>query len=327
MDFRTPVSINAGFKLGYTDTIMMLGSCFTENIGQKLADAKMNVVINPTGILFNPESIAEAVRMVINGNPIGENDVFEHNGLWSSLMFHGRFSSPDKQEALDMMNSGIALAHKQLKSTTVLILTFGTAFVYRNKADGRIVANCHKLPASNFERQMLSVDDITNSYSNLIEQLAAINPAMQIVLTVSPVRHLLDGAHPNQISKSTLLLATDWLTRQYGNVHYFPSYEIMMDDLRDYRFYAADMVHPSDLAVDYIWQLLRESCISPADNALIDEIAKLCAAVNHRPLNPGSAEFKQFARKQLAAVRQMALQHPEINFESELSHWEKIMAR
>ena len=325
MKFRTPVTINTGFSLGYADTIAMFGSCFTENIGQKLADAKMNVLVNPTGILFNPESIAEAVGMAIKGTPIGENDVFEHNGLWSSLMFHGRFSSPDKQEALNRMNSGIELAHKQLNATTVLILTFGTAFVYRSKADGRIVANCHKLPASSFERQLLSVQDITNTYAKLIEQLAAINPAMQIVLTVSPVRHLLDGAHPNQISKSTLLLASDWLAQHYSQVHYFPSYEIMMDDLRDYRFYAADMVHPSDFAVDYIWQLLRESCISPKDNALIDDIAKICAAVNHRPLNPGTAEFKQFAEKQLAAVRQMALQHPEINFESELSHWEKII--
>jgi hypothetical protein len=322
MEFRTPISINAGFRLGYADRILMLGSCFTENIGQKLADAKMNVVINPTGILFNPISISEAISTAMENRPIGEKDIFEHNGLWSSLMFHGRFSSADKQEALQLMNNGVSLANKQLTTATKLILTFGTAFVYRNKADGRVVANCHKLPAATFERQMLAVQDITSNYSNLFERLFAANPELQIVLTVSPVRHLADGAHQNQLSKSTLLLAADWLVQHFSNVHYFPSYEIMMDDLRDYRFYAADMVHPSDLAIDYIWQAVRENCISQADNALMDNIAKIIAATRHRPLNPNSDEFRLFAAKQLADVRQMASQHPEIDFSNEITHWE-----
>jgi hypothetical protein len=324
MEFRTPIKIDAGFSLGYADRMLMVGSCFTENIGQKLVEAKMNVVVNPTGILFNPESIAEAVGMALDGRPVDEEDLFEHNGLWSNLMFHGRFSSPDKQEALQRMNDGIALAHKQLASATKLILTFGTAFVYRHKADGRVVANCHKLPASNFERQMLTVEDITGAYLKLFEKLATVNPNLQIVLTVSPVRHLLDGAHPNQLSKSTLLLAADWLVRHFANVHYFPSYEIMMDDLRDYRFYAADMVHPSDLAIDYIWQMLRESCISQADNSLMESISKITAAVRHRPLNPDTDEFRLFASKQLANVRQLASQHPDIDFSAEITHWESM---
>ena len=324
MDFRTPININAGFKLGYADKILMLGSCFTENIGQKLSAAKMNVVVNPTGILFNPESIAETIDKAIEGSPVCENDVFEHNGLWSNLMFHGRFSSPDKQDALQRMNVGINLAHKQLMEAGVLILTFGTAYIYRNKADGRVVANCHKLPANNFERQMLNVHDITDRYTELFERLLAINPKLQIILTVSPVRHLRDGAHDNQLSKSTLLLAADQLVQHFGNVHYFPSYEIMMDDLRDYRFYANDMVHPSDMAVDYIWQQLRENCFSQQDLALMDNIAKIKAAIEHRPINPNTDEFKQFIANQLDMVQQLASQHPEVDFTHEISHWEKM---
>ena len=325
MEFRTPVNINAGFRLGYADRILMLGSCFTENIGQKLSTAKMNIVVNPTGILFNPESIAETIDKAIECAPVCENDVFEHNGLWSSLMFHGRFSSPDKHEALKRMNDGINLAHRQLVEANKLILTFGTAFIYRNKADGRVVANCHKLPASNFERQILNVQDITDRYSKLFERLWSANPDLQIVLTVSPVRHLRDGAHANQVSKSTLLLAVDQLVQHFGNVHYFPSYEIMMDDLRDYRFYANDMFHPSDLAVDYIWQLLRENCFDQPDLVLMDNIAKMNAAIEHRPLNPNTDEFKQFITGQLNAVRQLASQHPNIDFANEINHWENMV--
>ena len=325
MDFRTPININAGFKLGYADKILMLGSCFTENIGQKLDDANMNVVVNPTGILFNPESIAETIDKAIEGSPVCENDVFEHNGLWSNLMFHGRFSSPDKQDALQLMNEAINLAHSRLMETNVLILTFGTAYIYRNKADGRVVANCHKLPANNFERQMLNVQDITDRYTALFERLSAINQKLQIVLTVSPVRHLRDGAHDNQLSKSTLLLATDQLVQHFGNVHYFPSYEIMMDDLRDYRFYANDMVHPSDMAVDYIWQQLRENCFSKLDLALMDNLAKINAAIEHRPLNPNTDEFKQFIANQLGLVQQLAAQHPEVDFTHKINHWKKMV--
>ncbi|MBR2194501.1 MAG: GSCFA domain-containing protein [Salinivirgaceae bacterium] len=324
MEFRTPININTEFKLGYTDKYLMLGSCFTENIGQKLLAAKMNVVVNPTGILFNPESIAEAIDKAIEGMPVCENDVFEHNGLWSNLMFHGRFSSPNKQDALNRMNEGISLAHKQLTEASMLILTFGTAFVYRNKADGRVVANCHKLPASNFERQILNVQEIICKYSELFERLSVLNPKLQIVLTISPVRHLRDGAHANQLSKSTLLLASDQLVQHYGNVHYFPSYEIMMDDLRDYRFYANDMVHPSDMAVDYIWQLLRENCFDQPDLVLMDNIAKINSAIEHRPLNPNTDEFKQFIINQLNAVQQLAAQHTNIDFTHEISHWEKM---
>ena len=323
MDFRTKVDAKADFTIGYFDKIMMMGSCFAENIGLKMRQSRLNVVVNPFGILFNPESIAMALEQALAGSPVTDTDVFQHNGLWSGFGFHGSFSSPDKAEALRRMNEGISLAHQQINGLTRLILTFGTAYVYRNVSDGRVVANCHKLPAANFVREMLTIEQIVERYSALIEQLTTINPDLQIVLTVSPVRHLRDGAHQNQLSKATLLLAANQLVERFGNVHYFPSYELLLDDLRDYRFYDADMCHPSAVAVDYIWQAMRDNCFSQTDNALIDEVAKIMAAINHRPLNPNTDEYRQFVANQLDAVTRFAKLHPQIDLSGEIEHWKK----
>jgi len=318
MDFRTQVNAKTDFTIGYSDKILMLGSCFAENIGLKIKQAKMDAVVNPFGILFNPESIAIALEQALAGIAVGDADVFQYNGLWSGFGFHGSFSSPDKAEALHRMNIGISLAHQQTIGLTRLILTFGTAYVYRNITDGRVAANCHKLPTTNFVREMLTIEQIVSRYSTLIEQLTEANPNLHIVLTISPVRHLRDGAHQNQLSKATLLLAANQLVEQFGNVHYFPSYELLMDDLRDYRFYDADMCHPSAMAIDYIWQAMRDNCISPADNALIDDVAKIMAAANHRPLNPGTAEHKQFVKQQLNIAAQLTNLHPQIDLSEEI---------
>ena len=319
MEFRTKVDTKADFGIGYSDKILMMGSCFAENIGQKMRQAKLDVLVNPFGILFNPESIAAALEQALTCRKVGAGDVFFHNGLWSGFGFHGSFSSVDKDAALRKMNDGIESAHAHIANLTLLIITFGSAFVYRNVSDGRVVANCHKLPASNFSREMLSVDFIVNRYSALVEQLTSLNPSLQIVLTVSPVRHLRDGAHPNQLSKSTLLLAADSVVCKYDNVHYFPSYELLMDDLRDYRFYDTDMVHPSAVAVDYIWQDIRNKCIGKTYNELMDEVAKITTAANHRPLNPDTEEFKLFVKRQLDIASEFASRHPNIDISEEIS--------
>ena len=304
--------------------MMLMGSCFAENIGLKMKQARLNVVVNPFGILFNPESIAIALEQAIAGTAVTDADVFHHNGLWSGFGFHGSFSSPDKTEALRRMNDGVSRAHSQINGLTRLVLTFGTAFVYRNIADGCVVANCHKLPATNFEREMLTVEQIASRYSALIERLSSLNPDLQIVFTVSPVRHLRGGAHQNQLSKSTLLLAVNQLVEWHANAHYFPSYELLLDDLRDYRFYDTDMCHPSAMAVDYIWQAMRDNCISQADNALIDSVMKFVTAANHRPLNPDTYEFRQFVRNQSEAVAEFAAKHPEIDLSAEIEHWKEL---
>ncbi|MBO7496408.1 MAG: GSCFA domain-containing protein [Salinivirgaceae bacterium] len=325
MDFRTQVDAKADFTIGYSDKIMMMGSCFAENIGQKMRQAKLDVLVNPFGILFNPESIAIALEQAMSGKKVEAGDVFFHNGLWSGFGFHGSFSSPDKDIALRKMNDGIAAAHSRLANLSLLIITFGSAFVYQNAADGRVVANCHKLPANNFVREMLSVDFISNRYSELVERLTSLNPDLQIVLTVSPVRHLRDGAHQNQLSKSTLLLAADNVVSNFANAHYFPSYELLLDDLRDYRFYDTDMVHPSAVAVDYIWQNIRNNCIDKADNALMDEISKIITAANHRPLNPDTEEHKQFAKRQREITTQFAMSHPYIDLSEEIMKLETAL--
>lgn len=321
IEFRTPVTVPSGFKIGYSDKIMMFGSCFAENIGKKLVEAKLNAVVNPFGILFNPESVAAAIEQSVAGAAIDESSIFEHNGLWSSYAFHGSFSSTDKCEALQKMNRGLQLAHERIAEMTLLIVTFGTAFVYRNVADGKVVANCHKMPAASFAREMLTVQDITSRYSGIIEMLKKLNSNIQIVFTVSPVRHLRDGAHENQLSKSTLLLAVDWLASNFDNVHYFPSYEIMMDDLRDYRFYGSDMVHPSDLAIEYIWQGLITNCFNKDDLATMGEVQKIVSTSQHRPINPDTEEFKLFVLKQLAIVEQFARTHTNIDMSKEIAHW------
>lgn len=324
MDFRTQVDAKSDFTIGYSDRMMLMGSCFAENIGLKMKQARLNVVVNPFGILFNPESIAIALERAVAGTAVGDSEVFQHNGLWSGFGFHGSFSSPDKTEALRRMNDGVSRAHSQINSLTRLVLTFGTAFVYRNIADGRVVANCHKLSATNFVREMLTVEQIASRYSALIERLSSLNPDLQIVFTVSPVRHLRDGAHQNQLSKATLLLAVNQLVEWHTNAYYFPSYELLLDDLRDYRFYDTDMCHPSAMAVDYIWQAMRDNCISQADNALIDSVMKFVTAANHRPLNPDTDEFRQFVRNQSEAVAEFTANHPEIDLSAEIEHWKGL---
>lgn len=324
MDFRTPISYKSTFSISFNDSILMLGSCFSNNIGLKFQQAKMNVTINPFGVLFNPMSIASTIEKTIDYKPITESELLLNNNLWVNLDFHGSFSSTNKYEALQKMNSASELMHKKLSESTFLIITFGTAYVYKYLQTNKIVANCHKLPSNQFVCERLTVDEIVEKYIGLINNLLSINSKLQFVFTVSPIRHLRDGLHNNQLSKSTLLLAIEQLTTQFKQVHYFPSYEILIDDLRDYRFYDTDMLHPSSVAVDYIWQVFCKNCISAADNLLIDEIAKIENAVNHKPINPNSVEFQQFVASQIKNIDAIRQKLPNINFTAELEHFKHL---
>ena len=284
----------------------------------------MNAAINPYGVLFNPISIASTIGKSIDYKPITENDLLLNNDLWVNLDFHGSFSSTDKSEALQKMNSAANLMHKKLSEANFLIITFGTAYVYKYLPTNKIVANCHKLPSNHFICERLTVEEIVEQYITLINKLLSINPKLQIVFTVSPIRHLRDGLHNNQLSKSVLLLATEQLTNNFKQAHYFPSYEIVVDDLRDYRFYDTDMLHPSSLAVDYIWQIFRKNCITAADNLLIDEIAKIENAANHKPINPKSAEFQQFVATQIKNIESIKQKLPAVDFSAELHYFKHL---
>ena len=295
MKFRTEIEISLfDFKIGHQDRLMMVGSCFTENISKKMESAGFSVCTNPSGIVYNPASISNNIQAILQNKKYVVADLFEHQGLYHSFEHHGRFSGISAEDCVAKMNKEIENANDYLKTASILIITFGTAFAYTLKSTGEIVANCHKLPEKMFCRKRLSVSEIIDEWDNLIALCQKYNPELKMLFTVSPIRHWKDGAHENQLSKSTLLLAIDELIKQNNQCYYFPSYELVMDDLRDYRFYADDMLHPSDLAVDYIWEKFSQSFFNKKTITLIDEWQKIQQALSHKPFNPDSKEHKQF---------------------------------
>ena len=301
MKFTTPVNIKLNKTIDHNSRIVMLGSCFAENIGKKLIDCGFNVVMNPMGILYNPISIFSALERIVEGREFTEDELFCHNGLWTTFMHHGSFSHADKNEALKMMNERLKEGHEQLKDATHLIITFGSAEVYEH--DGKVVSNCHKLPAREFTHRLLSINEINNLYKSFVIETQNI-ASLQTIFTVSPVRYLGNGAHHGQINKATLLLATNDICKKTG-ADYFPSYEIMMDELRDYRYYAEDMIHPSDVAINYIFEQFTETYLTDEAIRTADEIQKIKKSLAHRPLHPDSEEYQNFKKKlsqQIAAI-------------------------
>lgn len=319
MEFRTEVNLHvSNNKIGHHTSILMLGSCFAENIGAELRNAKFNITVNPFGVLYNPQSISQALDIIRRNHQFTENDIFHYNGLYHSYFHHGDFSDRDPALCLEKINTNIHAASSQLPKTDVLIITFGTAYVYASKESGLVVGNCHKLPASHFCRYRMDVDSIVDMWSETIEKLRQIKPDLTIIFTVSPVRHLKDGAHDNQLSKSTLLLAIDKLCSRYDNATYFPSYEIVMDELRDYRFYAEDMSHINSIAIKYIWEKFREVYFSSETDSIINEWNKMYMAINHRPFNPQSSEYKHFLKQTLLKVEGFQRKYPYIYCEKEI---------
>ncbi len=310
MDFRTRVEIeDSGLRIGYGDGILMLGSCFSDNIGERLRRRLMNVCVNPFGTLYNPASIAMAVERIAERRMFSAAELFEHNGMWHSFAHHSRFSSADKGKALEKINAGYGEAVASLLGCKVMVVTFGTAFVFTR--GGEIVANCHKLPQRKFVRRRLGVDDIVGMWSKTIDLLGRVNNGATVIFTVSPIRHLADGMHGNQASKASLLLAVDELTRKFPQCRYFPSYEIVLDELRDYRFYAADMVHPSDVAVDYVFERFSDVCFSDATRSQAAACEKLYRMAAHRPLTDNTVEIEKFRESVRRYARELAAALPE----------------
>ena len=318
MEFRTKIDIQKfGFGISHNDKCLFVGSCFAENIGNKLAATKIPTSVNPTGILYNPISIRESIKNALSGKKYGDDDVFFSAGTWNCFDFHSRFSNVDKNVCIESINSATQMLKCQLETVNVMFVTFGTAYVYELAETGKIVCNCHKQPEKCFNRRLLKVSEIVDAWSECIRTLTEANPNLRIVFTVSPIRHWRDGAHQNQISKSTLHLAINELNAKFGNTSYFPAYEIMMDELRDYRFYAADMVHPSETAVQYIWERFGETFFSEQTNATVARIGKITAAANHRPLNPQSDAYKAFCNHNLAEIECIKAEFGEIDFYDE----------
>lgn len=323
MEFRTKVDIpRSDLNISHKSRLLMMGSCFVENMGKMFVDNKFNVNLNPFGVLYNPKSISQALRILIDRKKFSESDIFEYKGLYHSFYHHSSFSGIDKDKCLENINSKLPQSFEDLRQADILFLTFGTAYVYQSIEQGMVVGNCHKLPASNFDRYRLNVDEIVQGWSVLINDLRCINPSLKIVLTVSPIRHFKDGVHENQLSKSILLLAIDELIKSNSGLYYFPSYEIVLDELRDYRFYNEDMIHPNSVAINYIWERLSDTYFAEEVHPIIEEWRKIHLALNHRPFNSDTDEYKHFLRQTLLKLKAFNNKYPYICCEDEISDLE-----
>lgn len=307
------------FTFTYPDRLLLLGSCFAENIGLKLQRYKFRADVNPFGTLYNPCSIASAVQLLKSDKVYTATDLFRSGGCYHSFDHHSRFSSASERECLDGINRRLAGSRETLADTRVTVVTLGTAFVYRLKESGRIVANCHKLPEKNFDRYRLEPAEIAETLQAVCHALWEIQPAMRFVFTVSPIRHRRDGAHENQLSKASLLLGVDRLARQFpDSVSYFPAYELMMDELRDYRFYADDLVHPSPLAVEYIWERFCACYVAPSSAEAMKEWDKIARALDHRPFDEQGEAYQKFIVQTLLKMERITQKFPSFDIRNEI---------
>ena len=316
--FRTEVSMpKVNRKLSYRQNALMVGSCFTENIGSNLQDVCFPVLVNPCGILYNPASMAGCIDFLVSEKHVEASELFNANGLWNNFSFHSRFSSPDKESALTAMNKSLSQASSQLRSASHFFLTFGTSWVYRDKESGAIVGNCHKLPSDRFTRERLTVEEMTDQWVGLLDKLFAVNPKLIIVLTISPVRHLKDGSYENQVSKSCLFLLADQLLSRFGTekITYFPSYELVMDELRDYRFYASDMLHLSETATAFVQEKFNGVFLDKESMEISSGIEKIVKSLIHKPFRPENSAYQDLLSQLSEEANQLAARYPYVNFE------------
>ncbi len=298
----------------HSDKIMLMGSCFSDNIGAKLKDAMLSVMVNPFGTIFNPLSIASGLDKIIDNVTIAGADLFMSSGVWNSYDFHSRFSMASKDAALQRMNSSIAEAHEHLKECNTLIITLGTAVVYRRRDTGEVVTNCHKVPQQEFSRRLASVEEITEALFKTVQRLHEFNASLRVVFTVSPIRHIADGLEMNSLSKAVLRVAVNNVVRQFkGFVGYFPAFEIVMDDLRDYRFYSADMVHPSETAIEYIWQTFQATYFDDRSTQAIARCERVSKRLKHRPMNNNPDVVARFNADTQAVIANLKKEYPYIN--------------
>jgi len=320
MEFRTLVELpKKELSITYSDKILLLGSCFAENIGNLLVNNKFNCEINPFGVLYNPLSIGNGLRLLDNKKTFVDTDLFEYKGLYHSFMHHGSFSASSPVQCLENINSCMELSIRQFSELNYLLITFGTAYVYEYKQTGMVVANCHKLPDSAFTRRLLSVEQIMDVYIPLISGMLKNRPHLKILFSVSPIRHIKDGMHGNQLSKAVLLLAIDALKERFSqNVFYFPSYELVVDELRDYRFYADDMLHPSSMAVNYLWESFGNCYFSKETKQIMKEWGEISKALQHKPFHPGSEQHKYFLSQSVLKIKQLKEKCPFLDVEKEI---------
>jgi len=292
----------------------MMGSCFTDNIGGLLKEKLFPVKTNPFGVVYNPLSVFQGLEIIVANKKFGPSDLFEFNDNWHSWQHHSLFSGRARDLVLESINGEIEQAHEFLTKTKYLILSFGSSWVYRLKENRKVVSNCHKVPTKEFTRELLEVSDIEIAFTDIQEKLSRINSEIKIILTVSPVRHWKDGAHGNQLSKSILHLATNNILKRNSEVcEYFPSYELLIDDLRDYRFYADDLLHPNKQAIEYIFEKFEASYFEEKTIKLNQRIDKFNKASKHRHFDKESEKTKEFIRQQLEGISNLKKEHPYLD--------------
>jgi len=312
MQFRTKIPIlKSNTPIDYNAKIVSLGSCFAVNIAEKFDYFKFENSCNPFGILFHPLAIEKLIDFAVSGKQFTDKDVFFHNERWHCFDAHSDLSNSSKEDLIANLNAITTSLKLQLQSASHIIITYGTSWVYRNLESNTIVANCHKVPQAAFSKEILSVETIEKSIQNTLDLIQKINPNVNFIFTVSPVRHLKDGFVENQLSKAHLITAIHQILQ---SAIYFPSYEIMMDELRDYRFYAEDMIHPNSVAIDYIWQRFSETCISEESHLIMKEVETIQKGLAHRPFNLNSESHQQFLSKLNDKMVKLQKQFPQIQF-------------
>lgn len=318
MQFRTQIPISqSNNPIDYNSKVLSLGSCFAVNMAEKLDYFKFNNSCNPLGILFHPLAIEKLINFAVLQKVFTEKDVFFHNERWHSFDVHSDLSNANKEDLIYHLNQITKKTHQELTEATHVIITYGTSWVYRAKESNAVVANCHKVPQKQFTKELLPVEIIKESIKNTIDLIASINPEVKIIFTVSPVRHIKDGFVENQWSKSNLISSLyPTLNREEYKMQteYFASYEIMMDELRDYRFYAEDMLHPNQIAIDYIWERFSENYISKEGIATKQEIHEIQKGLSHRSFNPDSEQHRAFLSKLHKRIKTIEKKWSHIKF-------------
>ncbi|GAB5539028.1 MAG: GSCFA domain-containing protein [Salibacteraceae bacterium] len=319
--FRTRIDApKFPFEIAHASKVSLSGSCFAQNMGEKLQGSKIDVTVNPFGILFNPFSIMNALERMLNNRPYTKNELIQVGDNYVSLDHHGEFNNTDPNAAIKNIQYRFEAGRTHLIESDVIFITLGSAWAYHHLAENHTVANCHKIPNKEFEKRLLSYQDVHLILRHIPQFFASKKMKAQVVFTVSPVRHWKDGPVENQHSKSILHAATQAVVQEFDNCHYFPSYEFMMDDLRVYRFYGQDMLHATPQAIDYIWEKFQESFFSEETKAICKEVKAIVDASAHRPMDPESNSYQRFVKKQLELIDLLEVKYPVLDLTSEKQH-------
>ena len=310
MIFRTEINIKPLEQtVVYADALLFLGSCFADEVGTICKGLGFNALVNPFGVLYNPASIAQSVERLDSGRPFTRDDVIAVGERQYCTFNHNTaFWNTSEDMLLQTINQRLGEAHEHFMKSKWLVVSLGTSWVFKHRMSGQIVSNCHKLPAHQFDREFLTVERSSQYLSGIVER----HPEKQFIFTVSPLRHLKDGMHGSQLSKAALLLAVNEICRQFANAHYFPAYEIMMYELRDYRFYKEDMVHPTEQAVRYIWERFAEFAINASEKPAMNAAAELRQMLEHKPLFPETEAFKRFELQKERKTAELKKNYPDV---------------